>query len=302
MKNFIFISLLFCFSFSKAQNQAKTGTPGQTKVQKNAAGGKGKYQPATTQNLVNTMIHDTCLNKKFSLVFYIILDTIMPSQPNYPGVGLATPGNISMIVNNVNQAFKPICVSFEHCSTTLINNFTATNWKKSITEPIATSNWYTDNTINIYLVNDDSLDLGYGNSEKEGYTYEPSASNLANPLKNVIVMEKTQLMQGSGAIFIHLLGHFFGLTHTFEEYTSTASPPATSLELADGSNCTTNGDGFCDTEADPGLTTILTDANGQLYIHPIDNYMSYYTFRCRFSQEQYNRMAYIIATKRMYLH
>lgn len=297
MKKFAPIVLLFFALQVPAQSTLKQEV---TKPQLPAK--TAKYQASQTQNLANTTLHDTCLNKQFSLVFYILLDTIVPGNPGYPGVGMATPTNIASIVNTVNDVFKPICVSFGNCSTVYIQNFQKGKWRKSITEPIVTGNYYTENTINIYLTQTDSLDLGFTNTEKEGYTYPPTPANLANPMKNVIVLEKGQLLQGNGAILIHLLGHFFGLTHTFEEATSTTSPPATSLELANGSNCATSGDGFCDTEADPGSQTIGSDANGDLYIHPIDNFMSYYTHRCRFSQEQYNRMAYIILTKRMYLH
>ncbi|MBL7930263.1 MAG: hypothetical protein JNL60_00090, partial [Bacteroidia bacterium] len=222
--------------------------------------------------------------------------------PGYPGVGAATPGNLSFMMQKVNEAFAPICVSFEHCKTFYVQKFCGSNWKKSITEPLVTAEYYTDKTINLYLVPDDSLDQGYTNTEKEGYTYAPTLTNLNTPRKDLIVMMHQQVLQGNGAILVHLLGHYFGLPHTFDEYTSTTTPPAVSLELVDGSNCTTNGDGFCDTEADPGQLTVQTDANGQLYMHPVDNFMSYYSFRCRFSQQQYNHMAYTIATKRLYLH
>lgn len=297
MKKFAtIISLFLSFHFAAQTANSKAVSTSQP-PQKTS-----KYQASQTQNLVNTLLHDTCLNKQFSLVFYILLDTILPGNPGYPGVGVATPSNITTILNNVNTVFKPICVSFGNCKTVYIQNYQKGKWRKSITEPIVTGNYYTENTINIYLTQNDSLDLGFTNTEKEGYTYAPTPANLANPLKNVIVLEKGQVLQGNGAILIHLLGHFFGLTHTFEEATSTASPPATSLELANGSNCATSGDGFCDTEADPGDLTVGFDANGDVYTHPVDNFMSYYTFRCRFTQQQYNRMAYIILTKRMYLH
>lgn len=298
MKKIILIVLLFCSIIHTAQSPVKTNLTKTSKVQNT----KGKYQSARTQNLVSSLSHDTCLNKKFSIVIYILMDTLLPSQPGYPGIGIANPANISLLMQEVNAAFAPICVSFEHCKTVYVQQFCGTNWKKSITEPLVTSSYYTDKTINLYLIPNDSLDLGYTNTEKEGYTYAPTLTNLNTPRKDLIVMEQQMILQANGAILMHLLGHFFGLTHTFEEYTSTTIPPATSLELVDGSNCTTNGDGFCDTEADPGSQSIVTDANGQLYIHPIDNYMSYYTWRCRYSQQQYNKMAYTIATKRLYLH
>ena len=48
--------------------------------------------------------------------------------------------------------------------------------------------------------------------------------------------------------FAHETGHFFGLPHTFNPDESQTT------ELADGSNCSTDGDKICDTPADPYLT------------------------------------------------
>ncbi len=106
------------------------------------------------------------------------------------------------------------------------------------------------------------------------------------------------------------MGHFFGLPHTFEG----PSPNAPSTELVNETNCTTTGDGFCDTEADPypagvdvtkpcGLNYGPQDANGHYYTPPVDNIMTYYKgCNCRFTQQQYNHMAYIYYTIRNYLH
>ncbi|MBL7933451.1 MAG: hypothetical protein JNL60_16210, partial [Bacteroidia bacterium] len=89
MKKITLIVLLFCSIICSAQNSKKT-LPSKTSTAKNV---KGKYQSAQTQNLVNTLSHDTCLNKKFSVVIYVLMDTVVASQPGYPGVGAATPGN-----------------------------------------------------------------------------------------------------------------------------------------------------------------------------------------------------------------
>ncbi len=54
------------------------------------------------------------------------------------------------------------------------------------------------------------------------------------------------------------MGHFFGLTHTHGEINplNIVTPPPPNLvfskEFVDRSNCSVQGDGFCDTEADPG--------------------------------------------------
>lgn len=268
----------------------------------------------TYPNLVSTLQHDTCLNKQFSIVFYVVLDS------NY-SVGQATPANLNSLVNNLNNAFKKICVSFVNCSTVVIPNYPYNQWSKSVIEPIVTANWYTDKTINFYIPRSVS---GLPANETSGYTYAPPTSNSVTPTKDIIVVEAGELISPSGAgllshIPIHVMGHFFGLPNTFDEIGPPANPPPPSNQISheyfDRSNCYTNGDGFCDTEADPfpvnyvtspaspcGYVTGSVDGKGKYYVPPVDNIMSNSGCRCRFSQEQYNFMARTILKKRLYLH
>ena len=94
------------------------------------------------------------------------------------------------------------------------------------------------------------------------------------------------------------MGHYFGLPHTFS--TSDGN------ELVDGSNCSTAGDGICDTPADPfvdgdDVSSYINgddvfyymgkDINGEYYSPLIGNYMSYYSgYRCEFTDGQYKKM------------
>lgn len=257
------------------------------------------------RNMVTTLKHDTCLNKKFSVVFYVVLDS------NYQWGGGLTAASLTTCINNLNNAFKPICVSFMNCSTAVIPNFPYNRWYKTVTDPIVTSNWYTDKTINIYLV--DTIKLPSGAS---GYAYFPGG-------KDAIVIEKNAI---GGTTPIHEMGHFFGLVHTFDDIsgpipTSTVVPnpsqPLTTelvTRSVTGRNCYTNGDGFCDTDADCFSQSVSAlapcgflhgpkDASNEYFIPPVDNYMTYYKpCRCRFTQEQYNFMANVILTQRLYLH
>ena len=264
---------------------------------------QAKFQSVmSTQNLVANLNHDTCLNKKFSVVFYVIADSNYTWGP--PGGPALSPAALSSCISNLNAAFKPICVGFLNCSTVVIPNYPYNRWWQNITHPIVTANWRTINCINIYLVDSIKLPLG--------------ASGYAG---SEIVIEKSAI---AGTTPIHEMGHFFGLIHTFDDMTnpapsSTLVPnplqPLTS-ELVNRTNCYTNGDGFCDTEADcfpfNGPTGPISacnfyygpkDANLEYFNRPVDNYMTYKSScRNKFTQQQYNFMAAYILTNLLYLH
>lgn len=257
------------------------------------------------KNMVTTLKHDTCLNKKLSVVFYVILDS------NSTWGSTLIPANLDTCIAQLNRVFKPICVSFANCSTVVIPVYPYNNWYNDVTEPIVTASWYTDKTINIYLV--DSIRKPQGAS---GYAYLPGG-------KDAIVIAKKSI---TGITPIHEIGHFFGLVHTFDDISApiptssivpNPSQPLTSelvTRNVGSRNCYTNGDGFCDTDADCfsqgfninspcNIQYGPQDANLEYFIPPVDNYMTYFrNCRCKFSQEQYNFMAIVIATQRIYLH
>lgn len=334
-----FILLVFSLStfFIKAQSSTETKSfnPSQNQSGK-------KYSSGQTQNMVQSLKHDTCLNKKFSIVFYLIQDsaftlTTSPTNTTYITYSL------SAIMSTLNAAFAPICVSFEHCKTVIIPNYEFNRWRAYTNGAHVIANWFTENTICIYLPKE-ILDVRPDDPEYS-YAYGPPTHTLTLTTMtiapgNAIVIEKTNALDRNrlnlrGPNILHAMGHFFGLEHTFFEKAPTtnmasaiplpptnATPIITTHEFAERSNyqnCYEHGDGFCDTEADPFPSTSnvnpaqpfvggcsdnsgLKDGKGDFYLPPIDNIMSVYQCRCRFSQEQYNYMAYVIQTQRLYLH
>lgn len=282
-------------------------------------------QPVTSPNLASTLKHDTCLNKKFSIVFYLIQDsTYNLTVPNSNVLNGIINNTLTPFVNLLNTTFKRICVSFMNCSTVVIPNYPYNDWTQNIIDPVVTANWYTDKTINIYLPTSVTPTAGI---EIDGYTYPPPTNSLT-PAKDVMVIELNKLLGSNQAPFtgssgLHVIGHFFGLPNTFDELgpPSVLPPPpgAISHEYFDRTNCAANGDLFCDTEADPyplqyNPTSVpvfrcwfnkipgIADGKSAYYVPPVDNIMSNYGCRCRYSQEQYNHMARVILKQRLYLH
>lgn len=253
----------------------------------------------STQNLVSTLRHDTCLNKKFSIAFHVVLD----SNGTW---GSISPSTLNGCINSLNGAFSRICVSFASCHVDEIPNYTYNHWYMASTEASIAASYNMQNVINIYLA--DSI-VGF----PAGYC------------SGVIVLEKGSAV---GTVPIHEMGHFFGLPHTWDEIGTAASnatvnPQPTNAAVGSRewyrrvpTNCYQHGDGFCDTEADcyPADYSVnstmpckhdqggAADGWGDYYVPPVDNYMTYFKCGCRFTQEQYNFMARVIVATKLYLH
>ncbi len=219
-----------------------------------------------------------CLNKDFSIVVHIVRDTL--------GSAGVAEQEILDALNEVNDYYSDICVSFSVCEFRYIDNFQYDNLVFSEEWSQLLTTYHQANRINMFFVTNIDED--------------PSICGKAD-------LGGISSMQGTGVAIVkscaevgtiaHELGHFFGLMHTFE---------GSGVELADGSNCDTFGDNICDTPADPyneddpvemyvndncefiynGL-----DANGDYYDPMVGNIMSYYPCKCGFTYEQYLVMA-----------
>ncbi|MBI1193521.1 MAG: hypothetical protein GC205_10145 [Bacteroidetes bacterium] len=91
----------------------------------------------------------------------------------------------------------------------------------------------------------------------------------------------------SGNTLAHEFGHFFSLPHTFFRWEGGESPPPSLIERVDGSNCSSAGDGFCDTPPDyayyrwscPSVGPFV-DPNGVSFLVTDSFYMSYAGNEC----------------------
>jgi len=224
------------------------------------------------------------LNKTLSVNIYIVASAY--EEWDYQ------VGDFQESWDDLNELFEPIDLRFQICSSTNIPNY---NWNSLSREedPETGLNeedemlaqFYVPNTINVYYVEEITDEPGV-----DGYAYFPGGPD-------VIVLRKAH-----GPMTLpHEMGHFFALYHTFETEFG--------LELCDGSNCATAGDLICDTPADNNGSTdgcqyaqIATDPNGDLYTPYLSNIMSYYVdCACRFTPQQYDRMAWFYLNERNYL-
>ncbi len=135
--------------------------------------------------------------------------------------------------------------------------------------------------VNVYFVSDPAGNCGY-----------------YSPYQDAVAIAKSCAGPGSTTL-AHELGHYLSMPHTFAGWEQGTPPPA-DQERADGSNCQTAGDGFCDTPADylayrwncPYSGPALIDPVGDT-VHPDETlYMSYSSDHCqtRFSNQQISAM------------
>lgn len=159
------------------------------------------------------------------------------------------------------------------------------------------------NAINIYFAKTVSLnDL----TVLSGYATLPSlASNSNRIFYSYFEGSEADIQSLKNKTFLHELGHYFGLLHTFQD---SNSPDVSQRELVTrgaGSNSTEMGDQLHDTPADPferlpisaafKCTDVapsdIVDANGDRFAPATNNYMSYYQ-NCGgvFTEQQYLKM------------
>ena len=145
-----------------------------------------------------------------------------------------------------------------------------------------------DNTVNVYYCSD-------------------AAGNCGYDVMGVGMVLNKGCMGTVSHTWAHEMGHELSLPHTFvgwegAKYDATAVPDTVNgyqVELVGRTNCTTAGDGFCDTPADylnyrwdcqpdGKSTTLLKDPSGQSFRVDGTLFMSYSKFDCmnRFSDEQ----------------
>ena len=271
--------LSFCLSISILQGQSL---------------GCGTVVPANSVQLERTFITKnyqaltTCLNKTLSIHFIIVTDSLN-------NTGITVPA-IQAAVQYLNTWYAPVCLSFQACTFDTVYSYKYNKWHFSPDDAEFRVLYCKENMINIVLV---STIITPGGAA--GYAPLGNAPS-SSPHHDLIVLQKANI--GSGPLFPHEIGHFFGLYHTFET--------SLGVEFVNESNCASTGDLLCDTPADINPAPVSgscvwtgtnRDPHNDLYTPLLGNIMSYHNVSCplSFTTDQYNRIIYCYLNFRNYL-
>lgn len=212
------------------------------------------------------------------------------------GNGGITVDEWNAALDRMNEQYKPAKIKFYVCGDIrYIDNDNLYQFEKNDDRDLAAT-YMVDNTFNLFIVDN----YKSGGSASCGFAYYPHLASY-----DMSVLATSCVV--TGTTLEHELGHAFDLRHT---HNGSGSELVARPSSGKPYNCDTDGDGFCDTPADPNLTgwtidyetcevtntTNATDANGDLFQPDGKNIMSYSPSKaCRsiFSQEQYDHMAYI---------
>lgn len=218
---------------------------------------------------------------------------------NSDGSGGINETDFNVILNGLNSAYESMKMSFYLCEDiNYIDNSEYYTFDKSEENDLANSTEVIQ-VINIYYVNS----IQNNGDAVGGYAYIPYSYRPYTSSLNRVLIANTD-----ANTLIHEIGHFFSLPHTHGNSNSQVTK-----ELVNGSNCSSEGDKFCDTPADPNLlnkvnsecnySNSLTDANGDLYLPLTNNYMSYSRSSCKnsFTEEQKSAIVETLLNERSYL-
>ncbi len=145
---------------------------------------------------------------------------------------------IQLKLDGVNNVFASIGVHFNICSFIDVANTELSDYDFSNDSDIALVNsYYGQNLINVYIFDsfcDNTVCV-------QGYSF---------PTKPIIFLERKELFTASSPVFIHEMGHQFGLMHTFGKSQYECDP----TKDPNGADDNVKGDMISDTPADPGMT------------------------------------------------
>jgi len=215
---------------------------------------------------------DLMIEKSFKVIAHIIEHPSRPSDLDETAIHAA--------IAELNQNFEGAHIQFNITGSISKSNspyFLNDIRSSQLNEKIITDPLDVENTINIYLIQSNSLLAGYTPVLSDGF------KDYAHLGLNKVFISHRAIKQP--ATVAHEFGHFFNLQHTFGN-----SPlEASTEERLDGSNCQHTGDFICDTPPDPNgqqdccdCSYLGTTTPTSTEFNPLtNNFMSYYKYCCR---------------------
>lgn len=212
---------------------------------------------------------------------------------NELGFPMVQPFEITRSINLLNTEFNKIGINFKSGLIKYVPEYIYGKYTTEDQINEITTKYSSPDKINLYLVDTilQNENLYYG------FTYFPD-----NDSKNYIFLRKEYM---NGNYIITLMGHYFGLLSTHETLGG--------VERVNGTNCRQAGDFICDTYADPGLYSVISDSctydlnkldpAGDSFIPTVANYMSESPdkCKCKFTPDQFKRMLFCLKNYRAYL-
>lgn len=231
--------------------------------------------------------------------FYVIAHIVKDSLGKFPDTN-----EVKTKIRGVSPYFAPIGINFDVCRVNIIPNYALNDLKDAKEYREMLNTYHVDNRINMFFVNSyDQFGEGFGFAESKGVqNVEDGGILFPNSFSPLLLQPNPSLCMA------HTIGHYFGLAHTFDG----------GNEVVNRTNCNTEGDKLCDTQADPyiigtpftnyiddkcSFTDKSKDSEGQYYIPDVGNIMSYYSpCFCSFTSDQLQLMAesYLNALKKMW--
>ena len=208
------------------------------------------------------------------------------------GTGGLSLTDLNEALANLNRVYHDENIEWYLADINYINSTAWYNFHESEEDAMCNAH-VVDDAVNVFFVNEIAIGGGYAC----GYAYYPFNSDTS--LR--ILMDNGCTNNYINGTFVHEFGHHLNLPHTHNGTSNGNNHPNAEHVPRSGaqSNCTTDGDYICDTEADPSGSTSNCVYNGgesDIYGNPYtpneDNIMSYYPDGCggNFTTGQYSEI------------